>query len=115
MVTAAGVLEVLRSCEFRYCNEDDLQAGLAGALTNAGLDVQREVRLTARDRIDLLVDAVGIEVKIAGRTADVIRQLNRYLKSELIEELILVTSRARHQIELPADAPVHIHQVLRPW
>jgi hypothetical protein len=37
--------------------------------------VEREVRLNARDRIDLLVDRVGIEVKVTGAWRDVERQL----------------------------------------
>lgn len=115
MVAAADVLAALRCYEFRYANEDDLQVGVAAALELAGFDVEREVRLAPGDRIDMLVDAVGIEVKVAGTTASAARQCARYLRSSRVDELILVTSRARHEIELDPALPVCVHQVLRPW
>ena len=70
-VTAEGVCDVLQTHRVVYSSEADLQAGLAGALTGAGMDVAREVRLNARDRIDLLIDRLGIEVKYPAGWRDV--------------------------------------------
>lgn len=95
--TTDAVLEVIRAHRFHHATEDELQAGLAEALTAAGYRVEREARLSARDRIDLLVDAVGVEVKIAGIPRDVERQLARYAESDRVRELVLVTNRARHR------------------
>jgi hypothetical protein len=87
----------IAAARFRWATEDDLQRGLAEALAAKGHVVEREIRLNARDRIDLLVDRVGIEVKTAGATRDVERQLLRYLESDLIDELVLVTAKAMHR------------------
>jgi hypothetical protein len=115
VTTVDEVLDVLRRCEFHYASEYDLQAGIAAALEGEGLNVHREVRLGASDRIDVLVDRVGIEVKVAGSTEAAVRQCTRYLQSDQLDDVILVTSRARHQVELDPALPIHVHQVLRPW
>lgn len=81
---------------FNYATEDALQEGLAVMLTGQGYEVEREVRIVGRRRIDLLTGDVGIEVKIDGRVADVRRQLARYARSERVGSLLLVTNRVRH-------------------
>lgn len=103
----AGVVRVvvatIRTARIRYVSEHELQAGLAQVLAIAGLDVQEEVRLNDRDRIDLLVQRddlaprVGVEVKVAGAPRDVDRQLARYAESPMVDALVLVTNRARHR------------------
>lgn len=95
-MTTQDIAAIVRRSRLRYANEDELQEGLAAALTAAGARVEREVRLTSRDRIDLLVGTIGIEVKIAGDARRVERQLERYAASDRVTDLILVTNRARH-------------------
>ncbi len=95
--TLDQVVTVIRGHRFRHATEDELQEGLAEALAGAGYRVEREARLTPRDRIDLLVDTIGVEVKVAGVPRDVERQLSRYAASERITALVLVTNRARHR------------------
>lgn len=107
------LLTVLRGARYRYATEDELQQALAAALTGAGYTVEREVRLNSRDRIDLLVDRVGIEVKIAGERRTVERQLARYSESDLVDELVLVTTRARHRPPAQLNwKPVHVVSLL---
>ena len=96
-VSSKFVRAIIEGCRFRYHDEDCLQAGLAEAFTAAGHAVAREVRLSGRDRLDLLTGRIGIEVKIAGQADAVLRQLTRYAQSDLIDELVLVTTRARHR------------------
>jgi hypothetical protein len=84
--------QLLRSHRFRYTDEDQLQEGIAAVLEQAGLEPQREVRLGARDRIDIVVGGIGIEVKVAGSVAATFEQLQRYAEHDEIEALILVTS-----------------------
>lgn len=96
-ITADTITEVIRACRFTYRSEDELQEGLTAALAAAGLPVHREVRLSRIDRVDLLIDHIGVEVKLAGAAADVGRQLLRYAHSDQVTELVLVTTRARHR------------------
>lgn len=92
-----SVADAVAAARYGYVNEDELQAGLAQALVAAGHDVTREVRLSGRDRVDLLVDRTAVEVKIAGTPERVLAQLARYAECEWIDDLVLVTTRARHR------------------
>jgi hypothetical protein len=47
-------------------------------------------------RIDFMVGSVGIEVKVGFSWADVVTQLHRYAQSQMITDLILVTTRMLH-------------------
>jgi hypothetical protein len=93
------VAATIRRHRFPFGDEDQLQEGIAAALAAAGFAVEREVRLRARDRIDLLVDGrVGVEIKIDGATRRVLSQLRRYAEHDQVAELVLVTRCARHQV-----------------
>lgn len=96
-MTTDAITAILRRSSLRYASEDELQEAIALALTAAGIDHEREVRLNARDRIDLLAGTVGIEVKVAGDARRVDRQLERYAASDRVDALILVTNRCRHR------------------
>lgn len=109
---AHEILDVLRHTRFRWATEDELQRGLTQALAESGFQVEREVRLNARDRIDLLVGRVGIEVKIDGPWRTVERQLDRYLECELLDAVVLVTAKAMHQRIAPRPR-LWIHQLSR--
>lgn len=74
------------------------------ALESDGIICEAEVRLTPKDRIDLLAGTVGIEVKVAGSRRDVARQLERYAASDRIEALVLATG-----IGWPKNGPVAFH------
>lgn len=96
--SAELVAAAIRRFSYRFATENDLQQGVEAALVTAfpGEAVEREVRLTPADRIDLMVDGVGVECKIAGRPESLVRQCNRYLLLPQVEELVIVSSRARH-------------------
>ncbi|WZH36261.1 MAG: hypothetical protein PIR02_16055 [Microbacterium enclense] len=95
-----------------YNTEADLQLALDGILTreqtlgHSVVMYDREHHLDPHNRIDFLVTLrngpdhphvnVGVEVKIGGALAAVQRQLDRYAQFREIDELLLVTSRARH-------------------
>jgi hypothetical protein len=93
--------ELLSSYRFAFSDEDELQSAIEAALHRAGLDFEREARLDARDRPDFLVGDAAIEVKVAGSSAQVHRQLLRYAAHERVRSVLLVTTRSRHQLELP--------------
>jgi hypothetical protein len=84
---------LIRSHRFRYTDEDQLQAGITAVLEEAGLNPEREVRLGRRDRVDIMVGGIAIEVKIAGTAASAFMQLQRYAEHDEVEALVLVTSQ----------------------
>lgn len=91
---ARRIVTICHNSSINVSTEAAAHNALADALQAAGLDVQREVRLNDRERIDLLVDGVGIEVKVQGTRRDIWRQLQRYAASEQIHALVLATSAA---------------------
>lgn len=98
-VHASQIIDVLERHSFRYRDEKQLQHLLQVALQRGGIETVREVDLPERaGRIDLVADRVGIEVKIDGSTNAVRRQLERYGRCGSFDELILVTSKLRHQM-----------------
>lgn len=93
----ADIYETLLTTRPTFRDEADLQAEIAEALAAAGIAATREVPLSdGASRIDLLAWDVGIEVKIAGSTPAVRRQLARYAQCPEIAALVLVTVRASH-------------------
>lgn len=90
-----------------FTTENELQEALAGRFWAEALlgkpvtGYSRELRLDAENRIDFLVELdgeirVGVEVKIAGSLAAVRRQLERYAKSDKVDQLLLITTKASH-------------------
>ena len=75
--------------------EYDIHAAVAAALKDAGLACEHEYRLGPRRRIDFRVGRIGIEVK-KGRPApsELLAQLRRYMESDDLDAVIVVTQRA---------------------
>lgn len=96
LTSVDDVAQVIREHRYRYANEDQLQRGIYQALRAARLPVIREAWIAPGSRIDLLAGRVGIEVKVGGSARDVLAQIDRYLQSDVIDGLVLVTSRVRH-------------------
>ena len=96
--------------------EYDIHGQIADALTRAQIDFTHEYRLGPRRRIDFRAGNTGIEVK-KGRPAssELTRQLRRYLESEELDGMIVVTQRA---VNLPATLcgkPVCLLSLNRLW
>lgn len=108
--TAAQVAEALAGHQYRYANEIGLHLALEQAMHDAGLDPLPEVHLAEAGRIDFLVDRVGVEVKVAGETEPLLRQITRYAHRDEIDELLVVTTRRKHRAlpALVAGKPVHV-------
>lgn len=96
--------------------EYDIHAAVAEALTGAGLDYIHEYRLGPRCRIDFAVGRVGIEVK-KGRpaTAQLVRQLRRYLETDALDGIIVVTQRATALPDTICGKPVCQVSLNRLW
>ncbi|MBR6767795.1 MAG: hypothetical protein IKM02_07580 [Clostridia bacterium] len=96
--------------------EYDIHGQIAEALARAQIDFTHEYRLRPRCRIDFRAGRIGIEVK-KGRPAssELTRQLRRYLESEELDGMIVVTQRA---VNLPATLcgkPVFLLSLNRLW
>lgn len=88
------LVDTLGSYQFNFNNERQLQDGIEEILRAEGHAYQREVRLNARDRIDFLVETVGIEVKVAGSAVHLLNQLARYAEHDEVGSLLVVTNRS---------------------
>lgn len=95
--------DLLRGWRFRTYSEAALQAGIAQALDTAGVVYEREVILSPRSRPDFLVGGIAIEVKVDGSALAAIRQALRYAQHERVTAVLIVTTRARHQAEMPDE------------
>lgn len=93
-ILARRIVTICQASRINVSTEAAAHNDLAAALSAAGLTVQREVKLSARDRIDVLVEGVGVEVKVQGSRRNILKQLERYAESEQITALVLATSAA---------------------
>lgn len=96
--------------------EYDIHAAVAEALAEAGLKYEHEYRLGPRRRIDFRVGRVGIEVK-KGRPAssELREQLRRYLESDALDAVIVVTQRVTALPATICDKPVRLVSLNRLW
>ena len=93
-----------------------MQAAIAVALQSAGLEFEHEHKLGPRRRIDFLVDRVGLEVK-KGRPASsaLAKQLRRYLESDDLDAVIVVTQRVTALPKTIGGKPVYLISLNRLW
>lgn len=96
--------------------EYGIHAQVALALGAAGLEYAHEYKLGPRCRIDFRVGRVGIEVK-KGRpaTSDLTKQLGRYLASDELDAVIVVTQRVTRLPGRIGGKPVFIVSLNRLW
>ena len=96
--------------------EYDIHAEIARALEAAGIQYAHEYRLAPRCRIDFKVGRVGIEVK-KGRpaSAELTKQLRRYLASDALDAVVVVTQRVTRLPDSIDDKGVYIISLNRLW
>lgn len=115
--TIEAIIEALAAVRMPAQPEEyDIHAAVAEALGAARLPFEHEVRLGPRRRIDFRVGRVGIEVK-KGRPAssELAAQLRRYLESDALDAVVVVTQRVT---ALPATIngkPVRLVSLNRLW
>lgn len=100
------IVEILSKYRFNFGNEMELQDGIALALAGAGVSFVREVQI-GNGRIDFMVGDVGIEVKVGGSLSALTRQAHRYLQSDKLSGLVVVSSRTFHDLpDMLNDKPL---------
>ncbi len=96
--------------------EYDIHALIGDALAADGIAFTHEAPLAPRCRIDFLADGVGIEVKKGKPVRSAVqRQLLRYLASDRLEAVVLVSEK---EVRLPATLlgkPVRTLSLSRFW
>ena len=86
--------------------QDEIEAKLRPETGSShSRSMRREHVLTERDRIDFLIQetvwptdarfGIGIEVKVDGTLSELVRQLQRYAQHDLVDGLLVVSTRAR--------------------
>lgn len=115
--TAEQIVDLVAGHAFVTGNEHALQAALAEVLAAAGLTPQREARLSAQDRVDLLVGDVAVEVKVAGSLVTALRQCQRYARSPQVSAVVLTTTVPEHRQAPPAigGKPLLVAPVSGAW
>ena len=110
-----AIVKALAGHRFDVGCESTLQGQIAEVFRAAGIDFQREVRLSSSERIDFMVGGIGIEVKIDGQAKAIFRQCERYCAFDQVDALLLVTNRS---MGLPAEIegkPCYVHMLGRSW
>lgn len=97
-----AVLQALRTLRLPVqSGEYDLHRLVMDCLDGAGISCRHEVPLAPRCRIDLVCGTVGVEIKRGhAQRKRVLEQIRRYLSSEELTCLILVTE---HTLNLPSS------------
>jgi hypothetical protein len=99
MLTAELIIRIfaiLQGVRFPLQDEKKLQKMMWQKFQEStiGHMIKREYKFDEKSIIDFLVlERVGIEVKIKGTQKDIYRQLRRYAKFAQVDAIILVTSR----------------------
>ncbi|MEX5600717.1 hypothetical protein [Pseudophaeobacter sp. C1-32P7] len=115
---AERMVRVIESSRVNVTNEAAAQDAIHVALQRTGLDIAREVRLSARDRIDILSGGVGIEVKVKSRQSrrEIFKQLERYAEHDEVQALVLATAAAwPGNISEVKGKPLLVASLTRGW
>jgi hypothetical protein len=90
------VISILNNLKFSFSSEKDLHQSLEAVFKSKGLEFDRELCLSPKDRIDFLFKSgLGIEVKTKGSSTALLRQVRRYSESDQIQELLVIVSLSK--------------------
>ena len=109
------VLSLLRRTRFNLTSESQLQQEISQVFATQNLTINREVRLSERDRPDFMVDGIAIEVKIKGSKKEIYKQCVRYCEHDSVTTLILVTSKSMGFPPFINDKPCFVVVLGRNW
>lgn len=98
-----------------HSTEAEMQEFINELLKLKGVEYTREAVLSGKDRIDFLVGRVGIECKIKGQPLRIHRQLERYLQSDKLDAIILITGKYMGTTGESNGKPIKVIQVGKGW
>lgn len=102
-MNAVEVTTLLSRYRIMGLAEAIVQDQIERALRKEGVAFEREVELAPGDRIDFMIEGVGVEVKTKGTRAQIIRQLARYIRNDRIEEIVLAATSRRVLAGMPDE------------
>lgn len=107
------VVDVLRSYQFPFGHELQLQDAVEEALTENQVEYTREFVLGPGERVDFMAGGVGIECKVDGSAPSVLAQLLRYAEKDAITEIVLLTTRSTHRFAMTEllGKPFHLIRI----
>lgn len=89
-----GVKNLLAKLRIPHSCEAEMQEFIERAFLHYGVSFVREASLAAADRVDFLVSGgIAVECKVKGQPLEILRQLERYARSQRVSVVVLVTSR----------------------
>ena len=111
------VSQIIAQARPNLTNEKKTQHDLASALRLAFGDdaVRREVRLSDRDIIDIMVWNIGIEVKLKVNRRELGRQIDRYAGHEEVEGLLVATRGGASLPDTIQGKPVGVVPLSPAW
>ena len=109
------LVTLLSSIRAPLHDEKATQIFIANSLDAAGMSYEREVSLAAGGRVDFMVGAIAVEVKIKGNRSQIIRQLQRYAAHNSVSEIILLTARSIILPPLICGKPTITVSLSRAW
>ena len=86
--------KILSNQRFDLSDEKFLQGQIAAVLSQNGVLVEVEYRLSPKDVVDFFFDGIAIEVKIKGSATEIFKQCQRYCEFQQVKELLLITNRS---------------------
>lgn len=110
------ILSLLRNKKFDLTNEKVLQEQMKEVFSLNEIEFIKEAHLGSNESIiDFKVGKIGIEVKIKGRPMNIYKQIERYLKTDSIDVLILVTNKSMGVPAFINDKPVYVVNLGKAW
>lgn len=104
MAIAEHIVAALGARVYRAAREIALQDGIEQVLRESRFRVEREFRLSKRDRPDFLINGcVAVEVKMRASGSAVLSQLARYATDRRVKALVVATPRLSSLSGIPAE------------
>ncbi|MFV8227484.1 hypothetical protein [Mycolicibacterium fortuitum] len=98
------IVAALGARVYRAAREIALQDGIEQVLRESRFRVEREFRLSKRDRPDFLINGcVAVEVKMRASGSAVLSQLARYATDRRVKALVVATPRLSSLSGIPAE------------
>lgn len=114
-ITARRIAHLIQTHNIDVSTEGGAHRAILAVLA-ADMEVRSEVRLSPRDRIDIMAGACGVEIKVAGSRRAVYGQLGRYAASDKVGALVLATCTAWPQSQFEINGKlVLVASLSRGW